>query len=283
MFGPYDRCVYCGSDGGGQPLTDEHVIPAAIGGRIILAKASCGKCQRATSAFESRCVNTMFAGVRQYYGFTAARGEPHKRRLPVAVHGKERREIRAARGEYPTPFSLPVFFEPTCLSLEPDKEILRDAGICHWMTPEFVPNARSILLREQAHTVQVRQRLPIADFGRLLAKIAHCFGTAMLGTDGFEPLLVDAIIGGDQSALARYIGCVPRGAALPVQAVEHRFEIRGIIVYGGLPDKFVALEMDLFEGLPAAPRYIAVFGRANSVTDARLSEQRRDAESSSAE
>lgn len=42
----YGRCIYCGSDGGKEGLRDEHVIPFALGGRIVIEGGSCRDCAR---------------------------------------------------------------------------------------------------------------------------------------------------------------------------------------------------------------------------------------------
>lgn len=43
-YPPVGRCIYCGTKEG--DLTDEHIVPFALGGNMILPKASCIPCQR---------------------------------------------------------------------------------------------------------------------------------------------------------------------------------------------------------------------------------------------
>src|SRR3712207_705268 len=44
-------CIYCGAT---NELTDEHVIPLALAGNIIVPDASCRACAAITSDFERR-------------------------------------------------------------------------------------------------------------------------------------------------------------------------------------------------------------------------------------
>ena len=63
-FDPPGRCIYCTADGTPGGLHDEHIIPLALGGRTILPKASCQKCEGITHAFEGQTAHHFFDAVR---------------------------------------------------------------------------------------------------------------------------------------------------------------------------------------------------------------------------
>jgi hypothetical protein len=44
------RCIYC--DASGVALSDEHVIPFALNGNLVIEDASCEDCRKLTSANE---------------------------------------------------------------------------------------------------------------------------------------------------------------------------------------------------------------------------------------
>jgi 5-methylcytosine-specific restriction endonuclease McrA len=48
---PARVCIYCGRTDG---LTEEHVVPFALGGNLIIPDASCPSCRDMTSAFETK-------------------------------------------------------------------------------------------------------------------------------------------------------------------------------------------------------------------------------------
>lgn len=53
-FGPANECIYCHRTAPDVELTEEHIIPEGLRGRMVLLAASCGDCARETHAFEAR-------------------------------------------------------------------------------------------------------------------------------------------------------------------------------------------------------------------------------------
>lgn len=50
-YGPVGKCIYCAAPPPAV-LTDEHIIPLALGGEHLLLKASCKPCEKITGRFE---------------------------------------------------------------------------------------------------------------------------------------------------------------------------------------------------------------------------------------
>src|SRR3546814_4848160 len=64
-YEPVGYCIYCGADSDPSGLTDEHIIPRALGGDRILQKASCKPCQRTINhEFENYVLGKMFGVAR---------------------------------------------------------------------------------------------------------------------------------------------------------------------------------------------------------------------------
>ena len=57
-IGPVNRCIYCGATG--VELTDEHIVPKGIGGRLELLQSSCVPCQRKIQPMEDELMNVPF-------------------------------------------------------------------------------------------------------------------------------------------------------------------------------------------------------------------------------
>lgn len=275
--GPYTRCVFCDGDGDGKPLTDEHAIPAALGGRLVLKRATCVRCRDITAKFESKCLNGMFAPVRLYYGFTAARGKMDHPRLPVDVYSPDKGQhtIRVGRGSHPTIWTLPEFYSPTEMSGQKHKDTLLCRRRITYFTQETVQNAQGLLKNHKATQIRTRTKNEDIEFARMLAKIAHCHGIAALGLDRFRPLLNEAILSADGKTVSRYIGCVGR-VPPPLRrsgvGLHHEFAIR-VGGLSGIARGILVLEMDLFVGFPEAPTYVACFGETNPLTWQRLQSQ----------
>jgi hypothetical protein len=62
-FIPMGQCIYCLNEEG-TPLSDEHIVPACLGGKVILPKASCKKCSGVTSYLEGYCGRNIFYELR---------------------------------------------------------------------------------------------------------------------------------------------------------------------------------------------------------------------------
>jgi hypothetical protein len=105
-----DRCIYCGSV---ENLSDEHIVPLALGGTHILLKASCGDCAKVTAEVERCVLNVCWKGFRWVTGMPTR----HKKRQPLTMPAGVRRgdewiESELPLGKYTGVAGFPVFREP---------------------------------------------------------------------------------------------------------------------------------------------------------------------------
>jgi len=63
------ECVYCGAK---ENLANEHIVPLALGGNLVLQNASCRSCAKITGKFEQRVLRGFMMDAR-----TAAVGSEH--------------------------------------------------------------------------------------------------------------------------------------------------------------------------------------------------------------
>src|SRR5262245_11922729 len=61
---PINYCIYCDVSGQDTSLTDEHVVPYALNGDIVLQSASCEACAKITSGIELFALRRMYHEVR---------------------------------------------------------------------------------------------------------------------------------------------------------------------------------------------------------------------------
>jgi len=114
---PLGRCLYCLATGGtGVPLTEEHLIPRALGGRLTLRDAVCEPCRRITGLLEQITLDREFVVPRTLLALKRrrARGKGPNRLPQVALagHGNELPTLDA--DTFPRTFALPTF-EPAGL------------------------------------------------------------------------------------------------------------------------------------------------------------------------
>ncbi len=87
VYPPVGRCIYCFVTD--CDLGDEHIIPQALGGNIILRSASCSDCERIIGAgVEQRLTHKtkgMFAAMRLRHNYKSKRPKTRPSSLPFTI------------------------------------------------------------------------------------------------------------------------------------------------------------------------------------------------------
>src|SRR5712691_9770510 len=87
---PVGKCIYCGatsySADDTRPLSDEHIIPYALGGDRVLPQASCKACATITGTTEQIALRGILRGPRREIGLKSRKGHPDV--LPMYGHRK---------------------------------------------------------------------------------------------------------------------------------------------------------------------------------------------------
>jgi hypothetical protein len=118
------RCIYCGST---DQLSDEHIVPAGLGGDQILYKASCESCRLKIKVIEDSCLGEMKAiRYRRGIGLRRVKMRPDTLTLWVLTNWDGKQEVlppgqnpaqkwekkEVPYAEHMTSFFLPVFKRP---------------------------------------------------------------------------------------------------------------------------------------------------------------------------
>jgi hypothetical protein len=172
-IGPVNRCIYCGATG--VELTDEHIVPKGIGGRLELLQSSCVPCQRKIQPVEDELMNVPFQPARRAHNL---RGQG-KRGRPITIRHKATNEILSIPvADFPVYYPLAKFLPgPPMLLFGKPKDL---PLLCDWQIiyadPKAVRDAKFAKLGlKLPDLVQFPQpRL----FARFLAKIAHAYASA---------------------------------------------------------------------------------------------------------
>ena len=109
---PLGRCMYCLAPGGpGIVLTEEHLVPRALGGRPTLRDAVCEPCRRTTGRREQLTLDREFAVPRTLLALKRRRARAQgPSRLPaVALEGAADAPVALPVDAFPRTFALPVF------------------------------------------------------------------------------------------------------------------------------------------------------------------------------
>lgn len=258
---PYNRvgrCIYCGAaehSPGRRRLGDEHIIPEALDGSLILPEASCGKCEGVTSSAEQYCAKATLGALRYQLDLPTKRPKNRPKTLPVEVRsGGVWRIENVPVEDYPLLVAMPRLSWPGILA-PPDVQL--ETNRPRFFVTDISAEANSAKLRAQFEatnlTINVVTRFRVDKLRPMLAKIAHAFATAELGLGAFRPLLLDVINGTDEDP-ALYVGGVPVDEG--EGDTRHELTLQFIDKAG---EWFVGVRIRLFADL-CFPTYYCVVG-----------------------
>ena len=196
-YAPVNYCIYCGDTN--PPLTDEHIVPFALGGKLVLPKASCTKCQEVTKGITQTVARSMYGNLRMRLDAPTRRPKDRPTKLPLKLRDKfgNDREIKIPIKLWPRSYPVVLLPEPSILTGEEVKTLqvqIRDhqEDIDALYASKFVRFDEKILLS------------PLIDaktFCRQLAQIAHAHVVALIGSEYYQDFLIPIIL--DQSLDAK--------------------------------------------------------------------------------
>lgn len=200
-FDPIGACIYCGATD--CRLTDEHIIPYALNGTLVLPQASCDACSEITKRFEQVVARSMYGTLRITRGFRTRRKKERPTVIPVATLDETGVEVVR---------SISVSHLPTTyIALElPPPGILTNAPKSTG-SPEMKlilkGNRKEIgaLVQHLGGQLEIPNIVAWGPFCLLLAKIGHAYAAAVLRGIGYEPLLPELILGRSEH-LSYYVG-----------------------------------------------------------------------------
>lgn len=196
------RCIYCGAVG--VPLTDEHVIPFALGANsLVLEKSSCKVCQVIIHGYEQEVLKKQLGTFRAQVD--APTRNKKDRLKEVRLHFME---VHPADGIVRDLGSrmVPLGDAPLAISLwsSPPPQLFVQPGAATisvgkpWIYVDREALSH-IVKRVSGETGAVNIAVKIGEVNRVhylrcLAKMAHAYAAAEMGLDAFDPLLIDLIL-----------------------------------------------------------------------------------------
>lgn len=201
-FKPVNFCIYCGRSDG--LLTDEHIIPLALNGVFVLPRASCNDCADITKKFEQKVARTIYGPLRIKLGFKTRRKKDRPKHLAVQYKDESGNYVHATLPveDFPNIYVVATIVPPGILTGAPPSEMNPQMEIGLKGDPQEMARAIDALGKNNIGLANI---FDWASLCRLIAKIAHCFVVAVIGTQGYNPLLPDLILG-KSNLLGHYIG-----------------------------------------------------------------------------
>jgi hypothetical protein len=203
VFDPVGRCIYCNAND--CDLGDEHIIPQALAGNMILPAACCRDCEQIVGAkLEGRLLHKtqgMFAAMRLRLEYKSRRPKDRPKSLPYTVIGTDGipRTVKVPAKKVPRHWMAIVTETSSGIIIGRDRRESARAAVYAMYDPnDFAAIGRP------GEQVQFQGANDMRDFARFLCKIAHAITVAEYGLDAFEPWLPNFILGKDDCTLHYY-------------------------------------------------------------------------------
>ncbi|MFZ1366059.1 HNH endonuclease [Sphingorhabdus sp.] len=170
-------CIYCNDKFRqvDEVLTDEHVVPESLGGKLILEQSSCRSCAASTSKFERTIARQVFDAFRVQNGIGSKRPAKQANRTQdvFAKIGREWLAVGLPLSEFPVVVQMPAMEEPRLLARQVFDREIHQFRVFGYVPPENIDQ-----IRERLGATRLNVPTAFFDidaFGSLLLKVAHCF------------------------------------------------------------------------------------------------------------
>ncbi|MER9493434.1 HNH endonuclease [Mesorhizobium sp. M0320] len=199
VYPPVGRCIYCGATRYSPTrlkLGDEHIIPEALDGKLVLPEASCFECERSINWFEHYCLTKTFGPMRYALGMRSKRPQNRPKTLPLELLIGENWVTKEVPIDWaPVMIFMPVFDPPEILAGgPPTRQNIYTAKFLH---RELAPGDEFKLGEIFAATKGRSYKVSVDGirFALQVAKIAHGYAFAeRSGLECFNPVLTDTIL-----------------------------------------------------------------------------------------
>lgn len=257
-YEPVGICIYCGKT---TNLSDEHIIPLGLGGRMVLPKSSCSLCSKKTSSFEMTCLRTMYGPLRQLYALPSRRKKKQPQKLPLKVKYKPQDDwtkVLVDQVDYPFLVTFPYFPMPNLITGEQTTDRRGAATNRLWIRGAsayegFFDHLQRLTSELKVHSIMPESKAHIEEFCQMLAKVGHAYAVAELGYDKFKFLLLRHIVDKELSNCADFIGSLDRDEA-PSK------DIHELSVYEDKRGNYIIVRMR-FLAILGTPTYHVVVGK----------------------
>ena len=220
------ECIYCGEKD--DALTDEHAMPFALNGDLVLKKASCRPCATLTSKFELSSLRGMLGRARAKLKLKSRKKT--KQNFAIAVNdGLEWKTIDFNASKYAGINQVPIFAPPAYL-LGTESNELRVMALDQIRVGSIVP-PNSALPKSTKVKLKDKQLIDAWAFGKMVAKIGYCCSIAFIGYENITEKFVLPAILGEKDDLPTWFGNEPLRPRKSNKLHEVQITVRDSVIY----------------------------------------------------
>lgn len=226
LFTPIGECIYCGTNKG---LSDEHIIPFALGGKLVLPEASCEKCAAITSRIERMALRGFMYQARVVGNFPSRRKKDRPSALSTKLisHNDNVVEHSIAVEEASAFLFLPKFPRAAILNNQLPANGITIIGqeILH-----FGKDVKELVESRDAKGIEFSSTIQPTEFAKLLAKIAYGYLVAEMGLFPREETPLLRLIRGESDDAGSWIGSHQYMLEVESKKPQHAL---GVVLFDG--------------------------------------------------
>ncbi|HAR75048.1 MAG TPA: hypothetical protein DCR60_02280 [Psychrobacter sp.] len=264
---PLNECMYCGTI---EDLTDEHIIPLALWGDIILPKSSCKSCAEITSKIERKVLKGFMQDTRNVANAPSRR----KNKRPKSV---ERTLLNQDGTSFQKTFSLnesysiltvPEFSKATIFG---GATIVQGINVIGHQQLAFGVNMFEFLEDNNAQGIQESTSIDVISFARLLAKIAYGMAVLHNGIFPREESPILPIILNESDDVGFWIGSsdslLSESKAKHLVLTKHQKYSFSYVHTKSIIQLFNGSELEAFEVAVRVPNWKSIYENNFSLTN----------------
>ena len=211
IIGKIGKCIYCGTKS--EILSDEHIVPLALGGEWVLKEASCSSCSNITSGIEFDLLRDTFFPVRVRLNLPTR----HKKKWPDILslnitRGGKTETIEMPANQRPTILNFPGFKLPAYLDGRKYEKGIEVTGMYYGLliNESFQQFIKEFNIDGLSETITFNSFKGGFSLARLLAKIAHGFAVAQYGEEIIDSSYVLPALLGKSDDIGKWVGSTDR-------------------------------------------------------------------------
>lgn len=215
-------CIYCGSTG--TNLSDEHIVPYALGGQHVIRAASCRSCADITKKFEQKIARDLWGDARIAFNAPSRRKKQRSNFILMQDAENPNLKIKVPAHEYPGALTFYNMPPPGLLQGLPE-----DVDISKLWTFIVVDDddRRNEFIKNNTNKLTIKFRNVPYEFGQLLCKIAYGQLLTMLNLDDFDSICLPYIMGG-KTNVSYLVGGGAENVE-PIPEIGYSLKVEGLI------------------------------------------------------
>jgi hypothetical protein len=217
----FGECIYCGARAGDVELTDEHVVPYALGGNVVILDGSCKACAAETTKIENELGRKVLWDFRTHMGEQTRRPKqrPKTGSFVVSINHGPRQTVTVPVADLPIFTAMPVWGLPGLITGDaPTPNFREEKAHVFWWVPPTMNETLGLRHGDVAELPFPEFRIDHHKFARAVAKIAYCHAILFWGLRGFQRLDLPDLILGRHPQVPYYVGCPLMNPEAPLEA-----------------------------------------------------------------